>query len=663
MQRRKSLIALSAILCFLPFSRAFAGGDLDPDFGAAGEVTTPVGAGDSEVHGMALQSDAEIIVAGSATAAGTSFAFARYMPSGSLDGGFGDSGTLVVPFASGDAEANSIALQGDSIVAAGDVVSSGSSHDFALVRLLSNGTVDSTFGSSGTVLTDFGGDDQANEVLVQSDQKIVAVGYSCAGSNCGFALARYLPDGALDPDFGMGGQVLAFVGTSSLSSTSALGAALDGTGKIVVVGYLGDLSEFAIGRFNGDGSVDASFGSKGLMTGGLSPRAMGNAAFKAKRQPDGGILVGGTTIFFDDSSDGALLRLTPAGSLDANFGTNGVALTNFGLHDGLGTSESQSDRKIIASGTTCASNGLDQCAFAVARYGPSGKPDPSWGSNGILTTVVGGTTSLASSSVVQADDRTVVAGVATVGGRRVFALARYLPGDICGNGILEPGEQCDDGNTADGDCCSSTCQLQDCAILAVKDSFLSSRPANTNEGANPILALRSTGLDRPVVGFDLSHIENLAGFKSAHLVLTIANGLNNWGQKGRMVESHPLLEDFTEGNGESFNLPLPQRTRGTGPGVTWACATDANIADLLTECTMSWNGGNFGPLSDSVLHTNRLVGDVSWDVTQNVHAGTSAWLIKKRDERQSGRVNYYSREGAVAVGNVDLGPRLMLKAE
>jgi hypothetical protein len=185
---------------------------------------------------------------------------------------------------------------------------------------------------------------------------------------------------------------------------------------------------------------------------------------------------------------------------------------------------------------------------------------------------------------------------------------------------------------------------------------------NTNEGANERLILRRSGPNRPVVAFDLTGVTRSSVTK-ATLVLTVAKNFGNWGSAGGLVEVHPLLEDFTEGNGKILGLPLAQQTRGTGDGVTWACATDTNIANLKTDCSPSWKGGSFGPATDSVLHTNATTGEVSFDVTADVVAGDSAWLIKKAEENTPGRANYYSREGAATAGKPEFAPKLVLEEE
>ena len=95
--------------------------------------------------------------------------------------------------------------------------------------------------------------------------------------------------------------------------------------------------------------------------------------------------------------------------------------------------------------------------------------------------------------------------------------------------------------------------------------------------------------------------------------------------------------------------------------MTWNCATDDEIGNQQPNCDPTWDGGTFGPATaPPVLHVNGLTGEVEWDVTLDVLAGASAWLVKKTNEGPTGKVKYYSREGAVAVGDPSLAPRLVL---
>lgn len=228
---------------------------------------------------------------------------------------------------------------------------------------------------------------------------------------------------------------------------------------------------------------------------------------------------------------------------------------------------------------------------------------------------------------------------------------------ICGDSLVVGNETCDDGNLVNGDCCSSTCQLQDCTIAVTKDAFLRKQPHNTNEGGNTILTVRNRK-NRTLVGFDLTG-KNVAALNSATLVFTVKKNLRGWRAAGKDIEVHALLDDFAEGNGQLLGSPVP--TRGTGAGVTNECATDADIANVSTDCAIEWGGGNFvAAPTDSVTHFNSTSGQVSYDVTADVQAAVDGWLLKRAVERGSGGVNYYSREGAAAEGDPALAPKLLL---
>ena len=203
-------------------------------------------------------------------------------------------------------------------------------------------------------------------------------------------------------------------------------------------------------------------------------------------------------------------------------------------------------------------------------------------------------------------------------------------------------------------------------LSAFQDSFLRGGNVNRNEGANPRLRIRASGNNRALVGFDQAAIDafiNSFGLTKATLTLHIAENANNWGKDNdRTVDAHPLLEDFAEGDGQNAGVPGSQSTRGSGAGVTWKCAIDSEISNQKTDCDPTWDGGNFGPASaDPQLHINGQLGPVSWDVTDDVLAGSTGWLIKKTLEGKNGKVLYHSREGAGEAGNAALAPTLLLE--
>jgi hypothetical protein len=201
--------------------------------------------------------------------------------------------------------------------------------------------------------------------------------------------------------------------------------------------------------------------------------------------------------------------------------------------------------------------------------------------------------------------------------------------------------------------------------VAIADSIVAPNSKNLNDGANPVLVVDT---HRTVVAFDLAGVSP-TGLGHVTLRLTLAEPASSWGGAGRLVSVHRLAVPFAEGNGQWFDLPSSSRTRGNGPGVTWNCAVDGEIANTVADCDAPWDGGSAaaGPGSASVLHTSGLTGSVEWDVTADVlqalseNATSIQWLIRRAVENQSGRAIYHSGEGAAALGNPDLAPTLTLE--
>jgi uncharacterized delta-60 repeat protein len=177
------------------------------------------------------------------------------IPVFNLDPGFGTGGIVTTGFDSGGNIRALALLPGGRILAAGSVES-----DFALVRYLSDGSLDPDFGNGGKVTTDLGGDDLLNALAVQDDGSIVAAGYSYHSVNYDFAMVRYTSSGTLDPGFGTGGIVITdFGGYDYAYALSFLAG-----GKIAVAGSSG--SKFALAHYTSTGSLDAGFGTGGKMT-------------------------------------------------------------------------------------------------------------------------------------------------------------------------------------------------------------------------------------------------------------------------------------------------------------------------------------------------------------------------------------------------------------
>jgi len=215
-----------------------ADGTLDSTFGSGGKVTTRFSTGPDYGGAVAIQSDGKIVVAGDALIDGLRFAVVRYNPDGTLDTTFSADGKVTADLTIGDDFAHGMAIQDDGkIVVAGDAgFCCEWTSDFGLVRFKPDGTLDQSFGDRGKVITQFtSSDDVAVDVDIQADGRIVAVGsagYGGPDSDTRFAIARYDPSGTLDPTFSDGKVSTNFTVGSEGAST----VAIQSDGRIVAAG-------------------------------------------------------------------------------------------------------------------------------------------------------------------------------------------------------------------------------------------------------------------------------------------------------------------------------------------------------------------------------------------------------------------------------------------
>ncbi len=297
------------------------------------------------------------------------FALARYNSDGSLDTTFGKGGKVTTDFGNNSADIGiAVALQSDGkIVVTGLVSRSGAptTQHFGLARYSSDGSLDLSFANGGKTTTEFfGSQDAPFDIGVQPDGKILIAGVAFIpvgdpfpeGQN--FALLRYNTDGNLDPGFGSGGKT----STEFDGSDEAMALSIQEGGRFFAAGRTG--RDFALAHYNADGSLDTSFSSDGKMTADFFGPAgeINTIAF----QPDGKILVAGIPDFRINSDDFALARYNADGTLDSDFGTNGEVITDFfNRNDGPFDIATQPDGKILLAGRSSFNFGSD---FALARY-------------------------------------------------------------------------------------------------------------------------------------------------------------------------------------------------------------------------------------------------------------------------------------------------------
>jgi uncharacterized delta-60 repeat protein len=262
-----------------------------------------------------------------------------------------------------------------------------------------SGYRDATFGLKGRVITDFSGaSSQASKAVIQPDGRIVVVGR--AGNE--LALARYKEDGSADKSFGKGGRLTTAISTDSWGTA----VALQPDGKIVAAGTAGE--DFALARYNPDGSLDSSFGVEGKVTTDFFGGSDSVAAILIL--PDGRILAGGTASTREVPAAFALARYDDQGGLDLAFGNSGkTTIEFFEQGDYAEALALQPDGKIIVGGSV-ALNGTG--VYGVARLNSDGSLDLSFGSGGRVTTDFFGNGNVFETLVLQPDGKIIAAGQA-----------------------------------------------------------------------------------------------------------------------------------------------------------------------------------------------------------------------------------------------------------
>lgn len=420
-------------------ARYEVGGALDTTFGLNGIVKTqfPDGVGHDIPYSTAIQADGKIVVAGASSnnGSGSTFAVARYDTDGSLDGTFGTNGTVkteINGYGNNDG-GYSVAIQSNGKI----VVAGNSNGSIAVVRYNPDGTVDNGFGKNGRVMAAIkGGDgteDDCRSVAIQLDGKIVVGGssYSFFGGGFAFAIARFDTDGTLDSTFGGSGTIMAPLGHYGPNATGQ-SVVIQSDGRIVIAGSFnnddGMGNEFAAYRYRTDGTLDSTFGKNGFVRNKINGgTANDDRGLSVKLQSDGRIVIAGT------SSDGtgysfAATRYDTNGTVDSTFGTNGCVIRSIdggnGTDDEASAVSIQGDGKIVLCGYSA---GRSDSAFALARFDSVGTTDSSFGGDGTVRTIIENDfgNDLASSIAIQSDGKIIVAGTSYDGSNSAMAVARF----------------------------------------------------------------------------------------------------------------------------------------------------------------------------------------------------------------------------------------------
>jgi uncharacterized delta-60 repeat protein len=404
-------------------------GSLDSSFGTGGKVVTSINSGADKAYAVALQTDGKIIAAGMTTNASTGkdFACLRYNSNGTLDSTFGTSGIVTNDVQTGsDDVVYSIAIQADGKIILAGYSDDGSNKNAALIRLNTNGTLDTSFGTSGKVLTDFitGRADEIKTVKIHSLTGNIVVGgtSSLTSTNSQAIIARYTSTGLLDTTFNTTGKILLDDDSGSGTYFNVIeDLAVKSNGKISAVGWINQQglqwsANYYGCRINNNGSMDTSFSTNGYI--------VTNGGFNADDKSFSMILNSDDSILYSGGGYLSTLQYDYFLGLYDSTGSTAVgkALFDYGslvkdIAYGMGI---DSTGKIVLAGSNVTS--ITSSTFGIARVNANYTVDSTFGTAGKVTTTFGtNTTNEAFDMTIQTDDKIIAVGYTG----NDFALARY----------------------------------------------------------------------------------------------------------------------------------------------------------------------------------------------------------------------------------------------
>ncbi len=345
--------------------------------------------------------------------------------SGMLDKNFGNNGKLDPGYLDIYGVARTALIQNDGkILLVGQTFYT---NDIVMARYLKKGEIDSSFGKNGVYQNyNAGGYAEGNPIAaLQKDGKIVVAGTVVSGNNTSYpTVSRYLPNGSIDSSFGKNGVSYRVFNSKEVQAEAI---AIQPDNKIVIVGnYRLPNRSVGIMRYTSNGKVDTTFGENHTGVFQILLNKNGDAFWTVVIQPDGKIIAGGVTAGIDPGLDFVMLRTTVDGRPDSTFGRNGVVTTDFCNNDDRGESIAlQPDGKIIFAGQVHCGNNYN---FGIGRYLPDGRLDSSFGTKGKVITDFSGYDDYATSIAIELNGKIVAGGVSFLSSNTSsgnFALAQY----------------------------------------------------------------------------------------------------------------------------------------------------------------------------------------------------------------------------------------------
>lgn len=402
-------------------ARYHLNGQLDASFGQNGKVNVDIGQSSDNAYAIALLPDGSILLSGRdswETGNSTLFALSKLLSDGKIDSTFGHNGRATIGEPHNNCFPFGLAVESTS----GKIVQGGSAgvgltRDFMIARFLNNGTVDSSFNGTGKLILPLSpGDDQIQTVHLTPDGKIIAVGFAVINNNYQLAAIRLLSDGTLDSSFGTGGKV--FFAPENLWTVGYASVLLP-NGNLLVGGETafpsGANTSILLAMLKPNGELDSTFGQGGFIR--HNPSIYRDEAKKLLRMDSNGSIVVVGRSGLSSNGDVFIMRLLSEGKIDSTFAVNGAStLIRPGTIELVNDAAFQEGR-ILVAGFSATGDIYTRRQLLLTRFTPSGQIDSTFGINGLFMPYTNTTpdgmqylTSEAYGVAVQTDRKILVGG-------------------------------------------------------------------------------------------------------------------------------------------------------------------------------------------------------------------------------------------------------------
>jgi len=357
-----------------------------------------------------------------------------FSQSGTLDTSFGDSGTMITSFGQLNAESNSICIQSDGKILLSGISEIDSNEDIIVVRYMSNGQLDEEFGIDGKFCLNISNfSDRCYGMALDDDDNIFLTGFTYNDNfeSKGIVVKLNI-NGIIDSTFANNGIWISDIPDSREDFREIL---LQNDGKILIAGtidFIGQSTSSAIIRLNSDGSLDSNFGQDGIAS--VEVPISYNPRF-AKLNSNMEIVAGGFSL--ESTASLVMVKFDQQGDISTSFGNNGIVIENSAFDEFSRDIAIQADNKIVVATGITNNSGRD---FGLTRYNNNGLIDNEFGINGRVSTDFLQTSNTAHSVLIQSDGKIILTGFLGITPNHNYAIARYDSFGTLDNSFGEEGK-------------------------------------------------------------------------------------------------------------------------------------------------------------------------------------------------------------------------------